>query len=134
VESFDLTQRIIGAAIEVHRELGPGFLESIYKEALCIALTDCNLRFARQLSVPVRFRGHTVGEHRLDLLVEDTVIVELKAVTELNDVYFATLRAYLKATGKELGLLLNFATNALTIRRVGREWNSRCKIDDQARP
>jgi GxxExxY protein len=134
VESFDLTQRIIGAAIEVHRELGPGFLESVYEEALCIALTDCNLRFARQLSVPVRFRGHTVGEHRLDLLVEDTVNVELKAVTELNDVYFATLRAYLKATGKELGLLLNFATNALTIRRVGREWNSRCKIDDQARP
>ena len=132
MESSDLTQRIIGAAIQVHRELGPGFLESIYEEALCIALTDCNLRFARQLSVPVRFRGRDVGDHRLDLLVENTVIVELKAVTDLSDIYFATLRSYLKATGKELGLLLNFATNALTIRRVGREWYSRCQVDDQA--
>lgn len=132
MKSPALTQRIIGAAIEVHRELGPGFLESIYEEALCIALTDCNLRFARQLSVPVCFRGHDVGEHRLDLLVEDAVIVELKSVTELSDIYFATLRSYLKATGKELGLLLNFATNVLTIRRVGREWYSRCKVDDQA--
>jgi GxxExxY protein len=134
VESSELTQRIIGAAIQVHRELGPGFLESIYEEALCIALTDCNLQFARQVSIPVRFRGHDVGEHRLDLLVEDAVVVELKASMELHDIHYATLRSYLKATGKELGLLLNFATNALTIRRVGREWHSRCKIDDQARP
>ena len=134
MESSALTQRIIGAAIEVHRELGPGFLESIYEEALCIALTDCNLRFARQLSVPVRFRGHDVGDHRLDLLVEDAVIVELKAIVELHDIHYATLRSYLKATGKELGLLLNFATNALTIRRVGREWYSRRTVDNQARP
>ena len=132
MESFDLTQRIIGAAIEVHRELGPGFLESIYEEALCIALTDCTLRFARQLSVPVRFRGHDIGEHRLDLFVEDAVIVELKAIVELHDIHYATLRSYLKATSKELGLVLDFATNALTIKRVGREWYSRCKIDDQA--
>lgn len=132
MESSALTQRIIGAAIEVHRVLGPGFLESIYEEALCIALTDCHLRFARQLSVPVRFRGHDVGEHRLDLLVEDAVVVELKAVTELKDIHYATLRSYLKATGKELGLLLNFTTNALTIRRVGREWHSRCNVDNQA--
>ena len=129
MESSDLTQRIIGAAIAVHRELGPGFIESVYEEALCIALTDCHLRFARQVSVPVRFRGHEVGEHRLDLLVEDAVIVELKAIAELQDIHYATLRSYLKATGKELGLLMNFATNALTIRRVGREWYSRRTVE-----
>jgi GxxExxY protein len=116
----------------VHRELGPGFLEFIYEEALCFALSDCNLRFARQLSVPVRFRNHHVGEHRLDLLVEDTVIIELQAVAELEAVFYATLRSYLKATGKKLGLLLNFAAPSLTIKRVGREWYSRCKVDDQA--
>jgi GxxExxY protein len=109
----------------VHRELGPGFLEAIYEEALCIALLDRDLRFVRQLSVPVRFRGYQVGEHRLDLLVEDSVIVELKAVAELDAVFYATLRSYLKATGKELGLLLNFAAPSLTIKRVGREWYSR---------
>jgi GxxExxY protein len=131
VKSTALTQRIIGAAIDVHRELGPGFLESIYEEALCIALDDCNLRYVRQLSVPVRFRGHHVGEHRLDLLVEDTVIIELKAVAELEAIFYASLRSYLKATGKELGLLLNFATPSLTIKRVGREWFSRCQGRDK---
>ena len=125
MESTALAQEIIGAAIDVHRELGPGFLESIYEEALCVALDDRDLRFVRQLSVPVHFRGHQVGEHRLDLLVEDSVIVELKAVAELDAIFYATLRSYLKAAGKELGLLLNFATPSLTIKRVGREWYSR---------
>jgi GxxExxY protein len=132
MKSTALTQQIIGTAIDVHRELGPGFLESIYEEALCIGLTDNHLRFTRQLTVPIRFRGHHVGEHCLDLLVEDAVIIELKAVTELDAVFFATLRSYLKATNKELGLLLNFATPSLTIKRVGREWYSRCKAGDQA--
>ena len=80
----------------------------------------------------MRFRGHDVGEHRLDLLVEDTVVIELKAVTELEAVFYATLRSYLKATGKELGLLLNSAAPSLIVKRVGREWQSRCKLDDQA--
>lgn len=80
----------------------------------------------------MRFRGHDVGEHRLDLLVEDAVIVELKAVTELNDIYYATLRSCLKATGKEPGLLLDFAATSLITKRVGREWHDRCRDDDQA--
>jgi GxxExxY protein len=131
MKSSDLVQRIIGTAIAVHRELGPGFLESIYEAALCIALNDAGLRFGRQLIVPIRFRDHDIGEHRLDLLVEDTVIIGLKAIVELNDIHYATLRSYLKATGKELGLLLNFASTTLTIRRVGREWFSRSQERDQ---
>jgi GxxExxY protein len=86
------------------------------------------------VKVPVYFRGHQAGVHRLDFLVEDAVIVELKAVAEFETVFYATLRSYLKATGKDLGLLLNFSAPSLTIKRVGREWHSRCTVDDQASP
>jgi len=125
MNTSNLTERIIGTAIEVHQELGPGFLESIYEEALCVALADAGLKFKRQLRVPVRFRGREIGEHRLDLLVEDTVVVELKAIAALGDVHFATVRSYLKATELAVGLLLNFTSTTLTVKRVGREWFSR---------
>jgi GxxExxY protein len=122
-----LTGKIIGAAIRVHRELGPGYLESFYEEALCIELTAIGVKFARQLPVEVRYRGQKIGEHRLDLLVEDTVVVELKAVIELQDIYFATVRSYLRATTKSVGLLLNFAAVTLQTKRIGpdlppRQW------------
>ena len=132
MKSIDLTERIIGAAIAVHRELGPGFLESIYEEAFCIALADSGLRFSRQLPVPILFRGRPVGEHRLDVVVEEAIVVELKAVTEIHDIHFATLRSYLKATGSDHGLILNFAGPTLAIRRVGREWHSRLQGRNQA--
>jgi len=122
MNSSSLTERIIGAAIDVHRELGPGFLEAIYEEALCVALADADIPFKRQLVVPIRFRRREVGEHRLDLLVHDEVVVELKAITTLSDIHFATLRSYLKATNRDVGLQLNFASNTLTVKRVGREW------------
>jgi GxxExxY protein len=120
-----LSGRIIGAAIQVHRELGPGFLEAIYEAALCIELDAVGLRYERQVPVTIAYRERPVGEHRLDLLVQDSVVVELKAVVEFDPIHFAITRSYLKATGRELGLLLNFAAPALMVKRVGREWHSR---------
>jgi GxxExxY protein len=124
VES-DLSGKIIGAAIRVHRELGPGFLESVYEEALCLELAAAGLEFIRQMPVEIKYQGKKVGEHRLDLLVGDGVVVELKSVTELHDIFFATVRSYLKAANCSLGLLLNFAATTLQVKRVGREWHSR---------
>ena len=117
----DLSRQVIAAAIEVHRALGPGFLESIYEAALCIELDFRGIRYERQKLVPLRYRDRPVGEHRLDLLVEGVLVVELKAVKALEDIFFATTRSYLKAVGVEDGLILNFATMPLTIKRVGRE-------------
>jgi len=120
-EHQELSEQIIGAAIRVHRVLGPGYLESIYEEALSLEMTAIGLSFERQFRVEVRYRGQPVGEHRLDLLVEDVVVVELKAVLELQDIFYATVRSYLKATGKSLGLILNFACPTLQVKRVGPE-------------
>ena len=121
----DRTGTIIGAAIRVHEELGPGFLESFYEEALCVELDSLGLRYQRQLLVPVRYRAAVVGEHRLDLLVEGGVVVELKAIERFEPIHFATVRSYLKATNCTVGLLLNFAATTLQVKRVGREWHSR---------
>jgi GxxExxY protein len=117
-EFEDLSRRIIGAALEVHRELGPGFLESIYEEALKIDLSEHDLCFEAQKEIKIEYLGLGVGLHRLDLVVKNQIIVELKAVKELTDVHFAQLRSYLKATGLKVGLLLNFAKPKLEIRRV----------------
>jgi len=121
MELEELTGKIIGAAIAVHRELGPGFLESVYEEALCVELTGLGLKFQRQAWVPILYRGKQVGEHRLDLLVDDLVVVELKVINAFEDIHFATVRSYLKATDRQHGLLMNFATLTLTAKRVSRE-------------
>jgi GxxExxY protein len=113
-----LSNQIIGAAIKVHKELGPGFLESIYEEALKVELSKNELDFASQMEVQIEYLGVPVGLHRLDLLVQNEVIVELKAVKELADIHFAQLRSYLKATGMNVGLLLNFSKPTLEVRRV----------------
>jgi len=121
MELEGLTGQIIGAAIAVHRELGPGFLESVHEEALCIELAGLGIKFRRQACVPIRYRGRQVGEHRLDLLVEELVVVELKALSAFEDIHFATVRSYLKATERQHGLLLNFAAIILNEKRVSRE-------------
>jgi GxxExxY protein len=108
-----LTERIIGCAIAVHRELGPGLLEAIYEEALSIELAEQGLVFRRQLAVPAVYKGRPLGEYRLDLLVEDAVIVEVKSVDQLHPVFDAQLLTYLKVTGKKTGLLINFNTRLL---------------------
>ena len=114
----ELSNRIIGAAIEVHRELGPGFLENIYEEALKIELSEHKLHYDSQKDISIKYLGVEVGRHRLDLVVEKKIIVELKTVKELADIHFAQLRSYLKATGLKIGLLLNFAKPTLEIKRV----------------
>ena len=122
-----LTERAIGAAVRVHRELGPGFLESIYEEALAIELKSLRIQFERQKPVPIFYRGQPVGEHRVDLLVESQLIVELKAISTLENVHFAILRSYLKALGLRDALLLNFASTRLVMKRVGREYQPQAK-------
>ncbi len=114
----DLTARIIQAAIAVHTTLGPGFLESIYEEALCIELDFQGIPYDRQMSIRLTYRQKSIGNHRLDLLVAKRVVVELKAAKELEPIHFAIVRSYMKATGTESGLLFNFASMPLTIKRV----------------
>ena len=110
--------RLIGAAVAVHSALGPGFLESIYQGALEIELEMRGIDFRRQVEVDVRYRGEVVGRHRLDILVEESVVVELKAVSAVLEAHLAQLRSYLKATDTRVGLLLNFSTPVLGVRRV----------------
>jgi len=108
-----LTKRIIGCAIEVHRHLGPGLLKSIYESALCIELKLAGLAYERQKPVPVTYKGHALGDHRLDVLVDDTVILELKSVERFDPVFEAQILSYLRMTGKPIGLLINFNTRLL---------------------
>jgi GxxExxY protein len=123
------TTNQIGAAIRVHRELGPGFLESIYEEALAVEFALGGIQFIRQHPIPLFYRDHQIGEHRLDFLVEGKIIVELKAVSQIEDIHFAVGRSYLKATNLQDGLLFNFATASLTIKRFCRERSEPESVD-----
>ena len=115
-----LTEAIISAAIAVHKELGPGFLEGIYENALAIELQSRGHSVGRQLSLPVRYQGQEVGEHRLDMLVDDEIVVELKSVDALAAVHKAQLRSTLRAAGRQIRLLINFNQPTLVegVRRV----------------
>jgi GxxExxY protein len=117
-----LTERIIGCAIDVHRELGPGLLESVYETPLCIRLAKAGIRFERQRVVPLIFDGVRVGEYRPDLIVEGQVIVEVKSVLRWEPVFVAQMLTYLRITGLRRGLLLNFNKEVLKagIKRVTR--------------
>ena len=117
----ELTGKIIAAAIAVHLQLGPGFLEAIYEEALCVELDFLKIPYERQKPIAIFYRGRQVGEHVLDLFVAGTVVVELKAVKALEKIHFSVVRSYMKAMGVESGLLLNFAEMPLNIKRVARE-------------
>ena len=111
----DLTEQIIGAAIEVHKQLGPGLLESAYEQCLCHELHLRGIQFQRQVPLPVAYKGLKLdcGYH-LDLVVEDAVILELKAVEKILPVHEAQLLTYLKLTGKKIGLIINFNVDMLT--------------------
>jgi len=109
-----LANRVIGAAIEVHRELGPGFMEAVYEEALCVELELRGIPFIRQAPITVSFKNRTVGEGRVDLLVADKLIVELKAVDRLSVIHTAQILSYMKAAECKLGLIINF--NSLQLR------------------
>jgi GxxExxY protein len=105
-----ISSNIIQAAINVHRELGPGLLESVYKECMVIELAEMGLNVETEIEVPVMYRGQSINSlgYRLDLLVEDRVIVELKSVEQIRDVHKKQLLTYLRLSNKELGLLINF--------------------------
>ena len=118
LEHNELTEKIIGCAIAVHKKLGPGFLESIYENAFILELKRQNLQVERQQEVIVKYDGIEVGRHRLDLIVDDTIVVELKAVKNIEDVHFAIVKSYLKALGKEHGLIINFSKPVLEVKRV----------------
>jgi GxxExxY protein len=113
-EEYDkLTERIIGCAMEVHRHLGPGLLEATYEEALCVELELNGLEHRRQVAIPVVYKGRSIGEYRIDLIVEDTVVVEIKSVERFLPLFEAQVLTYLKVTEKKVGLLLNFNSRFL---------------------
>jgi GxxExxY protein len=119
-EVDELARVVIGALIEVHRKLGPGFLESIYEEAACIEFYKRGVSYERQVIVAVEYDGRVIGEGRIDLLVGTKLIVELKAVDALAPIHQAQLMSYLRMTKLELGLLVNFNVPVLKygIKRV----------------
>ena len=117
----DITYEIRGAIYDVYKELGPGLLESVYEEALCFELEQRGLNVERQVQVPITYKGNVLKtELRLDVLVEDTVIVELKSVEEMKKVFAKQLLTYLRLMDKRVGLLVNFNTDDIlsSIKRI----------------
>lgn len=114
----DLSYQIIKAAYEVHNVLGPGFLESIYEDALAIELCAQGLSVEKQIRIPVLYKGEKIGEHVLDHLVEGRVILELKGVTEIAPIHKQQALSYLKATGLQLAIVINFGAERVQSSRV----------------
>ena len=114
----ELTEKIIGAAIEVQKVLSSGFLESVYQKALEKELTLCNIPFRSLASIDVYYKGDLVGTHIPDLIIDDKVVVELKAVKEINDAMRAQVLSYLYATGYQIGLIINFSKPVIDVKRV----------------
>jgi GxxExxY protein len=114
------TDRIIGCAIEVHRELGPGLFEAVYESALCLELRAAGLPFKRQVGVPLLYKGQLISEYRPDLVVDERVIVEVKSIERLHPVHMTQMITYLRVCRLRIGLLVNFNTAALKhgVRRV----------------
>jgi len=122
------TRQIIGAAMEVHRRLGPGFLESVYEEALAVEFELKQIQFERQKELPVVYRGEMIKMFVCDFLVSDKIIVELKAIKEVGEIEKIQVISYLKASGLKIGLLLNFGCKSLQFKRL---INSGDKKDNQ---
>ena len=120
MKSESLTHAIIGAAMDVHSALGPGFLESIYKNALLHELRLRGISVKSELEVEVTYKDLIVGRHRLDLIVEDEVVVELKAIGGLAEIHLAQALSYMKATQVEVGLIINFGEDSLSWKRLVR--------------
>jgi GxxExxY protein len=119
VHQFEsLSGHVIGAALRVHRSLGPGFLESVYHEAMRVALAHRSIPFQSQVRIDTTFEGAVVGKARIDLIVGGSIVVELKALEALREIHFAQLKSYLRVTGLRIGLLLNFNAPTLTVRRI----------------
>lgn len=113
-----LTNKIIGIAINIHRALGPGFVEKIYQRAMYIDFKNNSISFEREKKIAVKFKNALLGYQKLDFIVENELVIEIKAVSEINEIHMAQMLSYLKATNKKLGLILNFANDKLEIKRV----------------
>ena len=122
----DAARRVIEAAVEVHRHLGPGYVESVYEKALAVELGLRGIPFEHQVAFRVEYKGYEVGEGRMDLLVERRLVVELKAVDRFTEVHVAQALSYLKATGNPLALLINFNVPVLLrgVKRIVRNRRS----------
>lgn len=118
----ETTGKILEGCFEISKELGSGFLESVYENALQIALKEKGLKVQRQVPLRVKFRGTIVGEFFADLMVDDKIIVELKTVNRFNNEHFAQLINYLKATEIEVGLIVNFGNSTLEYRRFNNKF------------
>ena len=114
----DLTKRVIGCAINVHKKLGPGFVEKIYQAALAKEFVKKRLKFIREDKITIKYYEIVIGYQIVDFVVEGKVIVELKAVSELSNIHSGQIVPYLKAANLEIGLVLNFAKNRLEIKRI----------------
>ena len=112
------TSRIINLAIKIHKELGLGFIERIYEKALNHELIKNKIDFEKQKIIKVRYDNILLGDQRIDFLIEDKIVVELKAVSEINEIHISQMLSYLKTMSKKVGLILNFAKNKLDIKRV----------------
>lgn len=116
----ELSYAIVGAAMEVHRALGPGFLEAVYEAALAHELSLRDIPFERQKRLPVRYKGQLVGDYIADLVIENQIVLELKAVSKFNPAHKSQAHNYLAATGLRLAILLNFGTASLQQKRIVR--------------
>jgi GxxExxY protein len=114
----ELTSRIIGCAMTVHKTLGNGFQEVIYQRALAIEMNMADIAFSREHEMPIFYREEQIGTRGVDFLVEDVISVELKAITKLEDVHFAQAINYLEAYNLEVGLLINFGETSLNFKRL----------------
>ena len=125
----ELTSKIIGCAMTVHKILGVGFQEVIYQRALAIEMELAGIHFQREFEMPVFYKEKQIGTRRVDFFVEETISVELKAVTKLEDVHFAQAINYLEAYNIEIGLLINFGETSLNFKRLT---NKKFKISQQS--
>lgn len=114
----DITEKIIGCAMKVHRELGSGFQEYIYQRALEIELKKALIRFIREFEMPIYYQGEKIGMRIVDFFIDEKIMVELKAVADLDDVHLAQGLNYLEASGLEVGLLINFGAKSLQFKRL----------------
>lgn len=117
-EFEELIHRAIGACIEVHRQLGPGFLEGVYRRALQVEFAQRGIPFESEKEITLLYCGKKIGRHRLDLMIDGSLVIELKTVEVLHKKHYAQVRSYLKATKNPIGLLVNFADYQVDIRRV----------------
>ena len=114
----EITEKIIGSSMKVHSTLGNGFQEVIYQRALEIEMLDAGLRFSREFNMPIYYKGRQIGERRVDFFVEEKIMVEIKAIIELENVHLAQAKNYLEAYNMQVGLLLNFGSISLQVKRL----------------